>query len=396
MFGKSITLFTIAGFSIRIDLSWLLILALVVWSLSAGVFPRMYEDLPSWVYWLMGAAAALGLFASIVFHELCHSLVARRYGIPMTGITLFLFGGAAEMSDEPPSPKAELLMALAGPAASVVVCAAFLLIAAGGAVGAWPEELVGVIRWIGFINGVLVVFNLLPAFPLDGGRALRSILWHLKGNLRQATHTASRVGAAFGAALMVLGFLELLMLQAIGGLWLILIGLFIRAAARQGYQQVLVRQALEGERVERFMNDQPVTVPAETTVADWVENYVYEHHFKMFPVVRDGQLAGCVTTQQAKDLPRGQWGQTAVEELAKACSEENTIEPDADAIEAFRRMNQKDASRLMVVRDGQLVGIIALKDLLKFLSLKLDLEGQQDSASGLGRGGPLARADETN
>ncbi len=379
MFGKTITLFKAFGFSVRIDLSWLLIAALVVWSLAGAVFPRQYEGLHWGTYLAMGLVAALGLFASIVFHELCHSLVARRYGLPMKGITLFLFGGVAEMSEEPPSAKAEFLMALAGPAASVVVAGVFLALAWLGGLAGWPDTVVGVVRWIGFINAILVAFNLIPGFPLDGGRAVRAAIWHFKGDLRKATQTASRIGAGFGAVLIGLGILNLLFLNPIGGMWWILIGLFIRGAAKSGYRQVLIRQALKGEPVQRFMNDQPITVPPSLTVDRLVEEYVYEHHFKMFPVVEEGRLTGCITTKAIKDVPREQWSETTVGEIGSECSDENTIGPDHDAVDAFEQMNRHGVSRLMVVREGRLEGLLALKDLMKFLSLKLDLEGEGES-----------------
>jgi len=377
MFGRRITLFKLFGFAVRIDLSWLIILALVVWSLAGAVFPSQFAGLHWSTYLLMGLVAALGLFASIVVHEMCHSLVARRYGLPMTGITLFLFGGVAEMGDEPPSAKAELMMAAAGPAASVVVAGVFLGLSQIGGLLGWPGTVNAVLRWIGFINAILVAFNLIPGFPLDGGRILRAALWHWKGDLRKATHIASRVGAGFGALLIGLGVVNLLFMNPIGGLWWILIGLFIRGAAKMGYQQVLIRQALQGEPVRRFMNDDPVTVPASIDLERLVNDYVYEHHFKMFPVMNNGRLAGCVTTRQVEEVPREQWSERTAGDLAAACSEENTIAPEEDAIKAFTRMSRHQASRLMVVEDGELKGILALKDLMKFLSLKLDLEGGQ-------------------
>ena len=374
MFGRAIKLFTVFGFTVRLDPSWLIIMTLIVWSLAGAVFPQAYAGLHWAVYLVMGLAAAVGLFASIVIHELSHSLVARRYGLPMQGITLFLLGGVAEMRDEPSSAKAEFMMAIAGPIASVVLAALFIGAGALGRLAGWADPVVGVLQWIGFINAILAVFNMIPGFPLDGGRVLRAALWHLKGDLQRATRTASHVGAGFGAVLIGLGILNLLLLNPIGGLWWILIGMFVRGAAKSGYQQVLIRQALQGEPVRRFMNTDPVTVPPSISVADLVEDYVYRYHFKMFPIIEGRRLAGCVNTQQIKKVPREQWSQRTVGDLAAGCSEANTIAPDADAIEAFQRMNQHQVIRLMVVQDGTLQGILALKDLLKFLSMKLELE----------------------
>lgn len=376
MFGKGITLFKLFGFRVRIDLSWLIILVLVVWSLAGGVFPSRYGGFTWQVYLAMGVAAAFGLFASIIFHELCHSLVARRYGMPMKGITLFLFGGVAEMGDEPPSAKAEFMMAIAGPLASVVVAATFLALSWGATAWGWPWFVVGVLRWIGIINVILVGFNLIPGFPLDGGRVLRAVLWHFKRDLRKATQIASRVGAAFGMVLIAFGFLNLLVLNPLGGLWWILIGMFVRGAAKQGYQHVLIRQALHGEPVRRFMSGQPITVAPDLAVDRLVEDYVYQHHHKMFPVTDDGHLAGCVTTREIRQVPREEWAHRTVREIAAPCSSDNTIAADEDAMQALSRMNRNRTSRMLVVEGQRLVGVLSLKDLLEFLSLKIELESE--------------------
>ncbi|MBS3734499.1 MAG: site-2 protease family protein [Phycisphaerae bacterium] len=374
MFGKSITLFKLFGFSVRIDLSWLVILGLVVWSLAGLWFPQQHPGLHWSVHLGMGLAAAFGLFASIVIHELCHSLIARRHGLPIKGITLFIFGGVAEMNDEPPSAKAEFRMAIAGPAASAVVAGvAFGAAQLGQQVG-WPETVTGVLTWLAFINAALLAFNLIPGFPLDGGRVLRAVLWGRKGDLQSATATAARVGRAFGAVLFGLGIFSLLMNNLIGGLWWILIGLFIRHAASQGYQQVLIRQMLQGVPVRRFMTDRPVTVAPSVPLDAFVENYVYAHHHKLFPVVEDGRLVGVVTTRGLQQIPSGAWSNRTVADVAADCDEQNTIDADADAMKALQRMQQGRAGRLVVVEDGELAGVLALKDLLDFISLKFELE----------------------
>ena len=380
MFGKAYRIFTMFGFEVKVDLSWLIIVALVVWSLAGTVFPSEYEGFAWQVYLVMGLIGALGLFMSIVFHELCHSLVARRYGLPMKGITLFLFGGVAEMSDEPPSPKAEFMMAAAGPLSSIVLAAVLLAIAFAGARLQWAPLVTGIFKWLGIINLYLAAFNLIPAFPLDGGRVLRSILWHFRQNLRSATHTASRAGLFFGGFLIALGFLHLLLLRSFGGMWWILIGMFVRGAARQGYQSVLIRQALSGEPVSRFMSTEPVAVAASLPLENLVDDYIYRHHFKMFPVLDGGHLSGCITTREVKEVPQGQWPTRTVGEVVKPCSAENTISPGEDAMKALTRMNSTGASRLMVVDNGRLVGVLSLKDLLKFLALKMELEGAEKDA----------------
>lgn len=378
MFGKGIKLFTLFGFAVRVDWSWIIIAVLVTWSLAAGLFATWYPELPTATLWTMGVAGALGLFASIVLHELSHSLAAREFGIPMTGITLFVFGGVAHMDEEPPTAKSEFVMAIAGPIASVVIGAVCYGMFLAGTFLNWPVAVNGVIGWLSAINIILVVFNMVPAFPLDGGRVLRSLLWAWKGNIRWATRITSRLGSSFGIFLMIMGVLAFVGGQPVGGMWWLLIGLFLYNAARMSYQQLLTRQALEGEPVSRFMKSDPVTVSANLSVEDLVENYVYEHHFKMFPVTENGELKGCITTRDVRNLPRAEWSARTVGEVAQPCSDENTIEVDADAMSALKKMSQSNVSRLMVVKEGRLAGIISLKDLMRFLSLKIELEDDDD------------------
>ena len=374
MFTRSITLFTVFGFTIRLDLSWFVIAALVVWSLAVGLFPRSYPDLSPATYWWMGVVGALGLFVSIVLHELGHAFEARRQGIPMRGITLFIFGGVAEMTDEPPTAKAEFLMAIAGPIVSVLLAAGCFGLHRLSLAAGWAGPAVGILGYLWWINALLVAFNVLPAFPLDGGRVLRSALWQFKGDLRWATRVTSAIGSAFGMALIGLGLFVAIFLGAFGGLWWALIGWFLHNAARMSYQQLLMRRALEGEPVSRFMQADVRTVPASLSVRQFVDEHVYRHHFKMFPIVEDGRLTGCVTTRQVRDLPHEQWNDRTVGDLAHGCSDENSITPDTDAMHALAKMRRTGSSRLLVVENGDLRGILTLKDLLHFISLKVELE----------------------
>ncbi|MGA9756143.1 MAG: site-2 protease family protein [Desulfobaccales bacterium] len=376
MFGKRMKLFKLLGFEVRIDLSWLVIAVLVTWSLAAGLFPYLYPKLSRETYWIMGVVGALGLFASIVAHEFCHSLVARKFGMPMKGITLFIFGGVAEMGDEPPTAKAEFMMAIVGPLSSMAIGAVFYLIYRWGQSVGWSTPIIGVIYYIAYINGILAAFNLLPAFPLDGGRVLRSILWGAKDNLRWATRVSSSIGAAFGIGLIFLGVLQFIGGNVIGGVWMFLIGMFLRNAAQMSYQQLLVRKALEGEPVSRFMNANPVTVQDSITVENLVEDYIYKYHYKMFPVMAGEKLVGCITTRQVKEIPREEWSRETIREVADPCSPDNSISPQTDAIKALAMMSQGGISRLMVVDHGRLVGVVTLKDLLDFFSLKVELEEQ--------------------
>jgi Zn-dependent protease/predicted transcriptional regulator len=373
MFGKRITLFTLLGFEVHIDMSWLIIALLITWSLAKEWFPANYQDLAPATYLWMGLCGAAGLFFSIVFHELCHSLVARRFGLPIKGITLFIFGGVAEMSDEPSSAKAEFLMAIAGPLSSIFLgLILYVVIALGGEMMSTP--VIGVIDYLAPINLILAAFNLLPAFPLDGGRVLRAALWQWKKNLRWATRVASRIGAGFGILLILVGIFNVVMGRIIYGIWQFMIGLFLRNAAQMSYQQVLIRKALEGETVQRFMKKDPVTAPSSISIKELVEDYIYNYHFKMYPVVEGRELVGCITSREVKDIPRDQWTSRTVGNVASRCSPENSIEPAADALKALSVMSRTGNSRLMVVDDGRLVGIITLKDIMGFISVKLELD----------------------
>ncbi len=373
MFGKRIKLFRFLGFEVRVDLSWLILAALVTWSLSVGLFPHYYQGLAPATYWWMGIAGAAGLFFSILFHEFCHSLVARRFGLPMRGITLFIFGGVAEMADEPHSPKSEFFMAVAGPISSVVLgmvfyAAALLMKGAASTIVTY-----GVLSYLASINWILALFNLVPAFPLDGGRLLRAALWHWKKNLRKATRIASQIGSGFGIFLMLIGVANLFLGNFIGGLWQFMIGMFLRSAADSSYRQTVFHNALEGETVERFMNPQPVTAPPSITIKELVEAYIYRYHFKMFPVVEGDKLLGCITTQRVKKIPREEWDHNTVGERIDRCSVENSVEPSADASQTLSLMGKTGNSRLMVVKNERLVGIITLKDIMGYLAAKMEL-----------------------
>jgi Zn-dependent protease len=377
MFGKKIPLFKLFGFRVGIDMSWLILAVLITWSLAKGFFPHYFAGFSNTTYWWMGVAGALGLFISIVFHEFCHSLVARQFGIPMKGITLFVFGGVAEMSKEPENAKSEFFMAIVGPISSVILAAVFFLIYNAGKTTNWPGPVKDVLVYLCWLNVILAVFNMIPAFPLDGGRVLRSILWYAKGNLRWATHISSELGAGFGLLLMILGVINFIGGNFIGGLWYFLIGMFIRSASQMSYRHMLIKNALAGEPISRFMVADVVTAPPLITVSDLVEDYFYKYHYKMFPVSENGTIEGCVTTKQIKELPREQWATHKVSEILQPCSEENTISPEADAMKALSLMNSTGNSRLMVIEENKLLGVISLKDMLKFMALKLDLEADE-------------------
>jgi Zn-dependent protease len=375
MFGTRWRLFRLLGIPISLDASWLIILALVTWSLIE-LFRKAVPDLPSAAYWILGLGTALTYFACIVLHELGHALVARAAGIPIRGITLFLFGGVAEMEDEPLSASSEFLMAIAGPAVSAVLAAIFWLLSGLVETPAVAFPL----RSVAGINLLVLIFNLVPAFPLDGGRVLRSILWAVLKNLRRATYWAALAGQAFAWFLIGVGILNLFAggEYFINGIWFILIGLFLSNAARGSYQQVLVRQILRGEPVSRFMTRAPVIVPPMLDLRSWVEDYVYRYHRKMFPVASDGRIEGVIGTQALARFPREEWGKHTVAEAMRQDVEAFRIAPNADALEALGKMQRTGSSRLLVTEGDQLVGIISLKDLLRFLNLKIELENTEE------------------
>lgn len=378
MFENRISLFSLFGFKVKLDITWFILAVLITWSLAKGVFPLYFEGLSTATYWWMGAAGAVGLFVSIIFHEFFHSFIAKIYGLPMKGITLFIFGGVSEMEDEPQSPKIEFLMAIAGPLSSLVLSGIFYVLVLLSRSINMPESVSGVLIYLSIINVVLAVFNLIPAFPLDGGRVLRSILWGAKHNLRWATHVASSLGSAFGIFLIILGIMSFISGNFIGGLWYFLIGMFIRGASKMSYRQLIIRKALAGEEVDRFMKTEPVTVPPELSIPELVRDFFYKYHYKMFPVLDDDRVLGCISSREIKQIPHNQWENYHVSDLAKPCDKENSIPVHSDAVKALSQMSGTGNSRLMVTEGNRLAGIITLKDLLKFLALKIDLEGDDE------------------
>jgi Zn-dependent protease/CBS domain-containing protein len=386
MFGTRWRLFHLLGIPIYLDITWAIIFLLVTASLMQQF--SAVGELTWFEYLVMAVITALAFFTCIVLHELGHAVVARATGLPIRGITLFIFGGVAELAEEPKSPGGEFVMAIAGPIVSAILGGIFLLLWAVGSSSGWPPAPLEVFKWLGTINLLLLVFNLIPAFPMDGGRVLRSILWGISGNLRKSTYWAALGGRAFGWLLIGLGVLEMVwpLLNPVAaggrglnlsGLWLAIIGLFINNAAKGSYRQVLVRQALGGEPVRRFMNTNPIVVPPWTDLRHFVEDYVYRYHRKAFPVGAEGRLEGYVTTQVLARYPRDEWETHTVANVMDRDWKPLSVAPDDDALKALMRMQRTGLSRLLVVEGEQLVGIVSLKDLLRFLQLKLELEGEE-------------------
>jgi Zn-dependent protease len=373
MFSKRWRLFSLLGIPIGVDASWLVILALVTWSL-AGQFSTVLPDLQPWAYWVMGLVTALVFFVCIVLHELGHAVVARATGMPIHGITLFLFGGVAELGGEPPSAGREFAMAIAGPIVSGVLAVVFWLIAGAGEAAGWAAPVVLCLLYVAGINLTVLIFNLIPAFPLDGGRVLRAILWGATGNLRRSTHWASLAGQAFAWLLIFFGVVSFFRGNVVGGIWLGLIGLFLNNAARASYSNVVIHETLAGEPLRRFMNPHPIIVPPSLDLRHWVEDYVYRFHRKTFPVASNGHLEGVITTRVLDRLPREEWERHTVGEVMGHDLQALSIPPDADTLQALEKMQHTGSSRLLVTEGDQLVGIVSLKDLMRFLRLKLDVE----------------------
>lgn len=382
MFGTRWRLFRLLGIPVSLDLSWLIVLVLLTLTLAsllpqlmAQYFPQAVGLYSASVYWSVAFATAILFFVCILLHEFGHALVARRQGMPIRGITLFLFGGVAEIGEEPTSAGREFRMAIAGPAVSLVLVGLFAILAWVGSQSDWAPIVVIMLGYLATINLLILAFNLVPAFPLDGGRVLRSILWALTGSLPRATQWASMAGQAFAWLLIAWGVAQFFTGNWVSGIWTGLIGLFLSNAAQSSYRQVLLRQALHGERVRRFMNPQPIVVPPSLDLRRWVEDYVYHYHRKTFPVASDGRIEGVIDTGVLSKIPAADWPFHTIGDVMTRDWRSRAISPDADALEAFAKMNGTGASRLLVIEGDQLVGMISLKDLLRFWNLKLELEG---------------------
>lgn len=378
LLGRERTLFRLFGLPIKADLSWLFLVALVVLSLAQGVFPDSRWLGPKWpvyVYWLLAFIGAAALFASLIVHEMCHSLVARKTGMPVSGITLFIFGGVSQLEDEPPTAGTEFLMAIVGPLSSVLLGGIFLIATAIGSRLGWSRPVLAVLAYLSFINFLLAGFNMLPAFPLDGGRVLRSIIWGITQNLRLATNVAVQIGAFFGLGLIFFGVLLLFNHVVIGGIWLMVIGFFLRQAAQGSLQMVVMRQQLQGEKVRRFMTTDLVTVPRGLTVQNFVDGYVFHHRFSYYPVVDDdGRLSGLLSARAPRNVPQDQWSATPVDAVMSPADENMVLDPETDAVDALSTLRLRQEHRAVVVQDGRPIGIVSLRDLLSFLALKIDLE----------------------
>jgi Zn-dependent protease/CBS domain-containing protein len=373
--SRGIPLFTVYGIKVVADYSWFIVVVLIVWGLSFGWFPSYLPDRSPLQYALLGIITAFFFFASVFIHELSHSVVAIRNGIPVRRITLFLFGGVAEILREPSDPRTELKIAIAGPAMSAAIAAAcwttyFALNARGVRPG-----LQLAFNYLAITNTFLLVFNLLPGLPLDGGRVFRALLWKSTRNVATATRIASTVGKALAGILFAAGVLSLVSgWSARIGIWLVLIALFLRQAADASYRQVLLRERTGSVRISSLMSTSVVTVPPDITLAQLIDAYLLRYHFTSYPVVSEGTPTGLITIGGVKKVPRSRWGETKVSEVMLPLVAETSVSPDDGIPTALQKMAATGLTRLPVLDgSGALAGIVSRRDIMSYLQIRADL-----------------------
>ncbi|UCF71852.1 MAG: site-2 protease family protein [Deltaproteobacteria bacterium] len=359
------------GIEIRIDSSWIFIFGLITWALAAHYFPSHYPRWPTVHYWVVGIATSVLLFCSVLAHELTHSLVARSKGQEVRSITLFLFGGVAEIAEEPETPAKEFVIAVVGPVSSLI--AAFIFLGLWSAVQGVSEPIAALAQYLSFINFVLAGFNMVPGFPLDGGRVLRAILWRVTGNLRRATRIASTTGQALAFLLILLGVLQILMGLFFNGLWTALIGWFIHSAATRGYRQVLVKEMLRDVRVKDLMDTTFETVEGAISVQELVEDYILTKRERAFLVIEAGRLAGIVCLEDVKAVPSEKRSETTVREIMTPKDKLEAVSREDDGSQALARLASGKIHQIPVIEDGEIKGIVCRTDILDFLHLRSEL-----------------------
>lgn len=358
---------SIFGLEVRIDFSWFIIFFLILWTFIAGVYPATVPELSTTTHVAMGVVATLLFFASLLAHEISHSLVARAKDVPVEGITLFVFGGMAHTRMEAESPGDEFTIAGVGPLSSLVIAAAFGLLAWGGSALGWPEWVTVVAAHLAYINTALALFNLVPGFPLDGGRLFRAAVWRFTGDLRKATRWATAGGKAVGYILIGVGLLQVFAGGLVGGLWLVFIGWFVRKAAEASFIQHLLTESLEGVRARDVMTEEPETVDSETTVEEFVGRDILQRRPRAYPVMQGGRAVGLVTLDRIKKVPKEERSRTTLAKIMTPLEEEMVVRPDEEMSEVVQRLGQIPEGRVLVTRNGALEGIITRSDLRRWL-----------------------------
>lgn len=362
------------GIDIEINFSWLIIFALMTFMLATSYFPQNYPDWGPTLWWVVGTIVVLLLFVSVLLHELCHSLVSISLGMPVSKITLFIFGGVAQIEGEPDQPMKELKIALAGPAMSVVLALIFLLVAAISESAGAPQYVSVLFGFLGNINLMLMVFNMVPAYPLDGGRVLRAILWHWKGDMQGATRTASSLGAAFGYTLIFIGIYMVLAGYLFNGIWMAFIGWFIAQASQSSYQQMLLTDIFAKIPVHQFMTTQVVVVDHFVSVQELVNNYFYKHKFAFFPVRERDVVTGIVSLNNVRSLAQDLWGQTSVGRIATPLQENLVARPEETVAAVMKKLFSNGVGRVLVMEDGQLLGLVSRTDVLNYMRIHGQLQ----------------------
>lgn len=372
---NSFKLTTIFNIPIEINISWFIILGLVVFTLAKGWFPMENPELSEGAHWLMAIIAALLLFASLLAHELSHSVVAKRNRLPIHGITLFVFGGVAHMSKEPQSPAVEFKMAIAGPLMSFFLSASFFLLSRLFLLLNLPGALISIANYLFILNLAIGIFNLIPGFPLDGGRIFRSILWYYYKDIKKATAIASAFGKGFAFFLIGIGFLNLFTGLIIAGIWFIFIGFFLYEAASVSYRQIIIKKMLSGVNVDHLMSKDIISVPANIKLNKLIDDYFFRYRHAAFPVIEDDVLLGLATLHNVKDVVRDKWPKTTAKDIMVPLGNKLIISKDAHATEAMGKMANNGVGRLLVIENSKMIGIISQKDIMRLFKFKSEFEG---------------------
>src|SRR5215469_5925810 len=361
----------IAGIDIFIHVSWLIIIVLLTWSLATGWFAVLYHGWGTATYWIVSLIAALLLFLAVLVHELAHSLVARARGLTVKNITLYIFGGVSNIEQEPQTPGVEFQMAFAGPLTSLLIGGiAYLLLLA---LGKNTSPLAAILGYLAVMNVLLGVFNLIPGFPLDGGRVLRSIVWKVSGSLRTGTRVTTIVGQVFAYLLILLGIWFFFGGNLLDGIWLGFIGWFLLSAAQSANSQSMLQSMFKGVTVGEVMNASPMTVPANISLQKLVDEYFLPRGLRSAMVTQLDQLAGLITLADIRHVPREQWNEVPVGHAMIPVDRLHVVSPQQSLNDVLPLMAGRDVNQLPVVQDGRLVGVLSRDAIVHYLEVRRDL-----------------------
>jgi Zn-dependent protease len=372
MHRQTVPLGKIMGIPIGLDYSWFLVFALLTWMLAGSYYPSEFKNWPPLLYWVTGAVTAIMLFVSVLLHELGHSVVALRYKIPVRRITLFIFGGVAQIGSEPPSAIAEFWIAIAGPIVSLALAVLFSVLQP---MAAGIEPLWGLAKYLAYINFALVLFNLIPGYPLDGGRVFRAIVWAVTKNMRRATLIAANAGRFFGFLFIFLGVWQVFAGNLGGGLWIAFIGWFLDNAAAAQAHQVMFQGLLAGHMVSQAMSTRCAAVPADLTLQQLVDEHILGSGRRCFLVNRGADTLGLMTLHRIKEVPRGEWATTSAGQAMLPLDRLMRISPDKELWAALQQMDRDGVNQLPVMTDSHVVGMLSREDVITFLRTLQELGG---------------------